>query len=223
MAVRWDTALESCLIDLIRQYECIWNSNTESYKRKDIKSRCWNEIGAALGIDGTEASKKFHNIKTTFLRIKKRVEQSQLSNQAIQEVYKPKWEHWNQLSFLLVSDNVSSSESSFQDSAPDTQTDCTDLLTTVKTEEPEVQSCSAIDTTSITAEPTDRRRKRPRDHAEKEREKFYKAATSALVDVPDEDDLFASYIAARLKKIPENRKMIVHEEIMRILNDASSA
>ncbi|XP_067128692.1 uncharacterized protein [Centruroides vittatus] len=108
-----DMCIESRLIELIQSHECLWDFNSSFYQRKDKKAqhgvRLVKVSALIFGNDNIDLniakvlSKKFHHLRTSFLRIKKKVDDSRQSGCGEHEVYKPTWEHWSSLSFLLNS------------------------------------------------------------------------------------------------------------------------
>lgn len=49
---RWTVDMEDLLVDLWKQYECLYDVSSDTYHNKAEKERCWEEIAVALDLSG---------------------------------------------------------------------------------------------------------------------------------------------------------------------------
>ncbi|XP_067121744.1 transcription factor Adf-1-like [Centruroides vittatus] len=216
-----DTCIESRLIELIQSHECLWDFNSSFYRRKDKKAQAWREISESLGVDPKVLSKKFHHLRTSFLRIKKKVDDSRRSGCGEHEIYKPTWEHWSSMSFLLNSYKKTMSPLSSYDL---NQTQSTSGCISDEAEEANIDvhddnemlnESISLSPCTFDAQPPKKKKKM----AEKEKENFYKCAMNALCNEPKKDvfDEFGNLVAAKLRTLPQKNALDLQMKIFSLI------
>ncbi|XP_023221572.1 transcription factor Adf-1-like [Centruroides sculpturatus] len=208
-----NTCIESRLIELIQSYECLWDFNSSFYRRKDKRAQAWREISESLGVDSKELTKKFHHLRTTFLRIKKNVDDSRRSGCGEHEVYKPTWEHWSSLSFLLnsykkmisplssydLNQTQQSTSGCISDEAEETN------IVDVHYDNEMFNESISLSPCTFDAQPPKKKKKM----GGKEKENFYECAMNALCNEPRKDvfDEFGSIITTKLRTLPQKNAL----------------
>ncbi|KAI8432044.1 hypothetical protein MSG28_004563 [Choristoneura fumiferana] len=65
--------LKQRLINLVRENECIYNNKHKEYKNNYLKTQLWENIGAALNIEGNEAKQMWRTLRDGYTRHHKQV------------------------------------------------------------------------------------------------------------------------------------------------------
>lgn len=92
------------LINLYRTNECLWNINSNMYKRTDIKINVLRKIAAELNIDEEIVEKKFKYLRTAYTAEKKRIDaslkKSGIDAEETESIIESKLFYYNVMSFL---------------------------------------------------------------------------------------------------------------------------
>ncbi|XP_063385486.1 transcription factor Adf-1-like [Cydia fagiglandana] len=68
-----DCEMKEKLIEVVRKYECIYNQKHKDYKNSTYKNLLWEQIGVAIGIEGTKAKEAWRTLRDGYIRHKKQV------------------------------------------------------------------------------------------------------------------------------------------------------
>lgn len=96
MPGRWSEGLTYKFVMLYKDHECLWNMHTEKYRNKQARQTALSDICVKMEIEHfgiNEAKMKIKSLRATFQQEQNKIEQSQRSGAATQDVYKPtlKW------------------------------------------------------------------------------------------------------------------------------------
>ncbi|XP_033466660.2 uncharacterized protein LOC117246795 [Epinephelus lanceolatus] len=68
---RWTVDMEDLLVDLWKQYECLYDVSSDTYHNKAEKERCWEEIAVALDLSVEEVKMRATSLRTQYTRVLK--------------------------------------------------------------------------------------------------------------------------------------------------------
>ncbi|XP_073846308.1 uncharacterized protein [Musca autumnalis] len=88
------------MISMYRDRECLWNTKSELYRRKDLKERAFKEIGREFNMTVTDVKKKLKSLRATYLLEKKKVEESIKAGCDAGDMYEPMLHWYSEMSFI---------------------------------------------------------------------------------------------------------------------------
>lgn len=93
---------EADLISLVQERRLLWDVKHRHYHRRDLKEVAFSEVAAVFGDRFTVAQlrSRFANLRTQFTREKRKVQMR--SGMSADDVYEPRWVHYNRLKFLAA-------------------------------------------------------------------------------------------------------------------------
>ncbi|KAM3608445.1 uncharacterized protein V6R79_025449 [Siganus canaliculatus] len=65
----WGLTMDRMLIDFWRKHECLFNSTTESYHDKDLKTKLWREFGSSVGKTLYDVERRSRSLRTQYGRL----------------------------------------------------------------------------------------------------------------------------------------------------------
>ncbi|KAL1463873.1 hypothetical protein MTO96_043166 [Rhipicephalus appendiculatus] len=91
---------EADLISLVQERRLVWDIKHPHYHRRDLKELAFKEIASAMGGKFTvvQLRNKFSNLRTQFTREKRKIRQK--SGAGPDDIYQPRWVHFERLLFL---------------------------------------------------------------------------------------------------------------------------
>ncbi|TMW54010.1 hypothetical protein DOY81_000942 [Sarcophaga bullata] len=92
----WSRTEISELINLYRQYECLWNPFNEDYNNGDSKQTAWMEIACVCGKDTNDVRRKIKHLRSAYVAEKKKCETSKKHGVA----YMPNLFYYKDFDFL---------------------------------------------------------------------------------------------------------------------------
>lgn len=98
--MEWSVAEVFKLLNLYRQFTCLWDIKSRNYKRNDMKRNAWQEIAKNMNKDEEEIKKKVKNLRCAYVAEKKKVETSKKSGSSAEDIYHPHLYYYNEMSFL---------------------------------------------------------------------------------------------------------------------------
>ncbi|XP_042364129.1 uncharacterized protein wu:fb74b10 [Plectropomus leopardus] len=116
---RWTRDMEDLLVDLWKQYECLYDVSSDTYHNKLEKERCWEEIAVALDLSVEEVKVRATSLRTQYTRVLKPLTSGSGKNKALT----PRQRRiLKSLKFLRKHVNPRSSESNVDQTTKDTLT-----------------------------------------------------------------------------------------------------
>lgn len=88
------------LINNYKQFECLWNYKSASYKRIDLKKNAWLQLAKEFGKNVEEVKKKMKYLRTAYVSEKKKVDQSKKSGSSTDDIYRSHLFYFDEFSFL---------------------------------------------------------------------------------------------------------------------------
>lgn len=102
----WGKAEERLLIAFYADNEALWNTQNTSYYKRDARNRLLARLQDMLKVDlqftttVEDLKRKWANLRTTYMREVRKVDQSKRSGASGREIYTPKWTFFKNLVFL---------------------------------------------------------------------------------------------------------------------------
>lgn len=93
MAERFSDSQMLKLVEIYRDYECLWNVTSALYKNHDARQSAYKQIAEKLNISGIsdkDIPKKIKNLRSSYYQELKKIEKSTRSGSDRDSVYKPK-------------------------------------------------------------------------------------------------------------------------------------
>ncbi|XP_026497483.2 uncharacterized protein LOC113401686 [Vanessa tameamea] len=93
MAERFSDSQMLKLVEIYRDYECLWNVTSALYKNHDARQSAYKQIAEKLNISGIsdkDIPKKIKNLRSSYYQELKKIEKSTRSESDRDSVYKPK-------------------------------------------------------------------------------------------------------------------------------------
>jgi hypothetical protein len=96
MPARWNDELTCKYVALYKEHECLWNTNSTQYKRKDARQSALEEIVRKMGLENfttEDAKQKIKSLRATYQQESNKIDKSLSSGAGLKDVYKPsmKW------------------------------------------------------------------------------------------------------------------------------------
>ncbi|XP_073819710.1 uncharacterized protein [Musca autumnalis] len=88
------------MISLFRERELLWNTNSFSYRRNDLKKKALEEIGKEMNMTEEAVKKRIKSLRSTYVIEKRKVEHSKKSGCDAADVYQPSLFWYEEMSFL---------------------------------------------------------------------------------------------------------------------------
>lgn len=102
MPVEWGNQLVLKLIELYESKGCLWDTNNREYKNKIKKYDAWEGLANELQIPRKDVEAKIHNLRSQFVREKKKIASSKGTGKARDEVIESSsWFAYDAMKFLL--------------------------------------------------------------------------------------------------------------------------
>lgn len=92
----WTRSEITELINLYKQYDCLWNTSHEDYNNYDTKQNAWLEIANTCSKEVGDVKRKVKNLRSAYVSEKKKLEASKDNNIA----YKPNLFYFKDFDFL---------------------------------------------------------------------------------------------------------------------------
>jgi len=91
MPARWNDELTYKYVELYKEHECLWNTNSTLYKRKDARQSALEEIVRKMGLENftTEDAKQRVSLRVTYQQESHKIDKSLSSAAGLEDVYKP--------------------------------------------------------------------------------------------------------------------------------------
>ncbi|XP_047536684.1 uncharacterized protein LOC125070772 [Vanessa atalanta] len=103
MAERFSDSQMLKLVEIYRDYECLWNVTSALYKNHDARQSAYKQIAEKLNISGIsdkDIPKKIKNLRSSYYQELKKIEKSIRSGSDRDSVYKPK------VSWFSIADGI---------------------------------------------------------------------------------------------------------------------
>lgn len=101
MAVVWSNENTLTLIELYQNSQLLWDTSHSDYKNKIKKNDAWESIATTLDIPRKDVEGKIHNIRSQFLRERKKIVSSKSTGSGSGDVHKSNWFAYDSLLFLV--------------------------------------------------------------------------------------------------------------------------
>ncbi|KAM7306166.1 uncharacterized protein ISCGN_009906 [Ixodes scapularis] len=88
------------LIDFFQRHENLHNVKHRDYKNRTMRDIMLQEIAGMLGCTPSEAHTKFRNLRTYFFKEMSKIENSRASGKGTGDLYKSRWEFFEDMLFL---------------------------------------------------------------------------------------------------------------------------
>lgn len=107
-------------IDLYKQHPCLWNIKSKEYSNRNMKSEAYDVLVKKLREKEESATrdtvtKKINNMRSSFRKEVKKVENSKKSGSATDEIYCPSLWYYEQLLFLRDQEKPLASSSNIEE------------------------------------------------------------------------------------------------------------
>ena len=113
-AKEWSNEEINTLIELYESHPVLWDHHSKEYRDRNLRKLAMDNIKESLGKRTEEEIKsQWHTLKTIHQREHKRQEGSKKSGSATSDVYKTKCQFFESMSFILSSNEVDDSQSTW--------------------------------------------------------------------------------------------------------------
>ncbi|XP_072381780.1 uncharacterized protein [Diabrotica undecimpunctata] len=109
MTMDWTKDKIIKFIEAIETYPLLWDSSHNEYKNRFKKGDATQELAQTFDYDSTEVMRKWKIILAQYRREKKKIADSKSSGSEISDVYKPKWFAYAYLNFFHGRDEPNTS------------------------------------------------------------------------------------------------------------------
>ncbi|XP_077535513.1 uncharacterized protein LOC144147290 [Haemaphysalis longicornis] len=218
---------EADLISLVQERRLLWDVKHRHYHRRDLKEVAFSEVAAVFGDRFTVAQlrSRFANLRTQFTREKRKVQMR--SGMSADDVYEPRWVHYNRLKFLAAGNPTQQSVSNMHteqeiqaiDSMPQANDDwdsedvhtedrCGEDVSPSPNQAGSSQDYVVVETNRPATPTRPAAKRRHADDERGERQRLLTSAVEALekaqrpATATDECDTFGVLIAQTLRQIP---------------------
>ncbi|GFG31569.1 hypothetical protein Cfor_01507, partial [Coptotermes formosanus] len=104
MSFKWTNDISITLIELYREFECLWNPLDSKYKCRNEKHGAWVRLSDATGADISEVKRKIKNLVAQFYRERRKYRQ--LNKSGAGATFISKWFAYKYLEFLADKNRV---------------------------------------------------------------------------------------------------------------------
>ncbi|XP_073839276.1 uncharacterized protein [Musca autumnalis] len=184
------------LISLYRCNDCLWNMNSNLYRRNDLKMKAYEDIALQMGMPTDVVKKKIRNLRSTYIGEKNKMYKK--SGSETEEVYRPTLFWFEEMRFLDASIAVRTSIDNSEQN-----------IENLREFEDHSDEISNITSKNVS--------KRPRKDEE---ESKFDSALNKLMDLGDKENEFTAFGASlgfQLQKFPEEDAYQLMGEIQNLL------
>lgn len=68
------------MIQLYEKHDCLWNTSSKKYRKKDLKQKAWHDIALELDIDEKVIKRKLRILRGTYILEQKKIRKRISSN-----------------------------------------------------------------------------------------------------------------------------------------------
>lgn len=93
MVFKWRDDFIEPFLDQYRQYECLWNISSDSYKNRDTRDKAYESMCSALclpGLSVNDIKTKIKTIRTNYKSELNKILKSEKSGAGLNDVYVPR-------------------------------------------------------------------------------------------------------------------------------------
>lgn len=93
MVFKWRDGFIEPFLDQYRQYECLWNISSDSYKNRDQRDKAYESMCSALSLPGlsvNDIKTKIKTIRTNYKSELNKILKSEKSGAGLNDVYVPR-------------------------------------------------------------------------------------------------------------------------------------
>ncbi|CAG9137202.1 unnamed protein product [Plutella xylostella] len=225
MPVEWGNQLVLKLIELYESKGCLWDTNNREYKNKIKKYDAWEGLANELQIPRKDVEAKIHNLRSQFVREKKKIASSKGTGKARDEVIESSsWFAYDAMKFLLSGATTSGGTDTLEIQAQHQDTDTQYFELSSENTQNSIQ-WNPQATMEASPRPTSSKssKKRMLQQEDKLGEAFdiMRSAKNKMEATPDEFDVYGRYVASELRLIKdEHSALMAKYYINNILTEA---
>ncbi|XP_045781400.1 uncharacterized protein LOC123878298 [Maniola jurtina] len=209
MAVVWSNENILTLIEMYQNSQLLWDTSHRDYKNKIKKNDAWESIATTLDIPRKDVEGKMHNLRSQFLRERKKIASSKSTGSGSGDVHKSTWFAYDSLLFLVKGSTSSGSMDTMNTQSSESSVALEEIpvASQVLTQPPEASTSPPLPTQPIPVPLPNTQNKRKKDDLSEVYE-IMKSAKARMDQPKDEFQVYADYVASELRNIKNEHAVL---------------